>query len=127
MDTRDDVEYRQEFIKKISLERKREQGELAADLDLVQIDGRWAQILLGGDAVHYFDDGSQVAIDWDEYNLVRKIQVGLINLDLFAKDIQFPQEFIDKIHWEQTIEGEDPNITRKKRMNIHVFGIFEKK
>lgn len=97
-----------------------------AILDIVKIDGRWAQIvgglrnknIEGEQLVRYLEDNSTAYINFAEYQL-SKIR------DTMVADILKAGELSDKqfknIHWDEN------NIGTEMSLWVHVFGEFEKK
>lgn len=91
-------------------------------LDIVKLDGRWAQVKLGGETVTFLDDGTEMDVDWNAYRLARPFHSLAAN---FLKD-QFGEEIPDgelaRAHWGPE-EKEHPEL----KGQIRVFGEFVKK
>ena len=91
-------------------------------LDVVKIDGRWAQVTLGGDSVRYLDEDtvSSVFIHWDDYTLMYNWH-GLAVGDVHERS-PFTDEEIERIVWGPE-QKENPNV----RLEVEVFGEYKKK
>lgn len=91
-------------------------------LDIVKLDGRWAQVYSTGgrSAVKYLDDGSNADILWSDYRMTRRTEshVRLLN----QRNEGLTDEEMSRLRWGSEQEA-DPDIVQE----IHVFGEFEKK
>lgn len=88
-------------------------------LDIIKIDGRWAQVRGGRSYIKYLDDGSTVPIDWDDFKLIERIH-GAVK---FIKNQEgFSKEEIANIHW-----GPEQEQNPALKEEATVFGKFEKK
>lgn len=87
-------------------------------LDVVKINGRWAQVI-DLKYIKYLDDESVEPITWDEYDYQRgeNIDVG----DLMDKKEINEAEFMN-IHW-----GADQETNPSLRNHVTVFGEYYKK
>jgi len=89
-------------------------------LDIVKIDGKWAQVV-SSDKVKYLSDRNSVAeVDWDKYTYQRDFNF-LTAVDLVDRSEISDSEFM-VIYWG-TEQEKNPDIRR----NVTVFGIFTKK
>lgn len=97
-------------------------------LDVVQVDGRWAQVIMTGklnNTIKYLDDQSIEHIKWEEFDCktfskypnTTFIYVG----DLLREGKISPNEY-EKIHWGP--EQEEYPFLKK---NVEVFGIYTRK
>lgn len=89
-------------------------------LDIVKIDGRWAQVILGGRHIRYLDDESEVSINWDDFLLTKDWKgwpVGDVK-----KSASFTEEELKHIHW-----GPEQEQHPYLREEVRVFGEFERK
>lgn len=88
-----------------------------AILDVVKIDGRWAQVIFGGGAVRFLDDNSAQPIEWNDYRLTQP-------LNTHVRDIQdqFTDAQIANIRW-----GEGQEQTPYLKLEVDVFGEYVKK
>jgi len=97
-------------------------------LDVVKIDGRWAQVILGGKTVRYLDDKSETFINWDDYNcrfFDKYKEGGRTNvwvLDLVEEN-QITQNEYESVVWGSINE---PPTEFNKRF-VTVFAIYTKK
>jgi len=89
-------------------------------LDVVKIDGRWAQAVMDGNWIKYLDDQSQVKINWDEFRRTKNWEE--LPVSMVKKSASFTPEELGRIHWGPEQE-EYPYL----REQVRVFGEFEKK
>ena len=93
-------------------------------LDVVKIDGRWAQVRYGGNVVQYLDDNAQHQINWNDYSLIRKWESG-VSVGLYREfkpgDINDAQ--LQNTYWGDN-ETKNPEYLKKQ---VHVFGEYKKK
>jgi len=102
----------------MSIENK-ENLKLPSLLDIVKIDGRWAQVRAGGNTVLFLDDGDAQPIDWDDYELDRHDGRALI----YTKEsLELEPEEILRIHW-----GPEEKIKPSLKLECTYFGDFIKK
>ena len=100
---------------------QQERGMLPQLLDIVQIDGRWAQVAGGGTALRYLDSGQSGEIDWQDYELKEKISQPLMTV-LKLRPGTFPKELAQAVHW-----GPEDQEHKHLKLNVTVFGIFRSK
>lgn len=74
-------------------------------LDLVRIDGRWAQVKGGGGAITFLDSGEDREIDWDQYRLSKSFNRGALGTVIALQPDFLTEDEIDRIHWA----GDDTN------------------
>lgn len=90
-------------------------------LDIVKIDGRWAQVMAGGGIVHFLDTGEMKEIDWNMYQLKEVFnQSAKTVMELFGQN--FRDEEIERIFWG----GEEKKYPHL-RLVVNVFGEYERK
>ncbi len=104
---------------------KENQEEFPATLDVVKIDGRWAQVAAskagGGEVVVKFLDNDEVAgLDLADYELTRKFNMVVSHLRQFFGE-ELPKEQAEKVHWGPE-ETEKPEL----RGLVTVFGEYKK-
>jgi hypothetical protein len=99
--------------------REQQEHEQPSTLDIVKIDGRWAQVHSRSDtaALVYLDDGSEDHIEWADYELTRLIRSHVLPL----KD-QFTPEEIARIRWGAEQE-QNPHLVYE----VAVFGEYRKR
>lgn len=94
-------------------------------LDVVKIDGRWAQVIISGHAVRYLDNKDETKINWDDYNcqFFNKYNSTYIWVSDLVEESQITQE-----EYESVVFGSisDPP-TDTAKMCVTVFGIYTKK
>ena len=90
-------------------------------LDVIRIDGRLAQVIVGGDHIKFLDDGSVVEINWDEYNFKEPAKYRTHISDL-VRENQIKETEFQVIHWGPEQE-EKPQL----RNFVTFFGIYTKK
>lgn len=93
-------------------------------LDVVKIDGRWAQVVGRGDKLTFLSDGTIADVDWSEYVLVKNYKGRAVKLVEEFDGESFTDEEISRIHWEA---GHAEDEAKKLAQEVSVFGIFEKK
>lgn len=91
-------------------------------LDVIKINGRWAQAKSSGSltgSIKYLDDGSMELITWNEYDYQssENIDVG----DLMDKKEIGEKEFMN-VHW-----GSEQDKKPSLRRHVTVFGEYHKK
>jgi hypothetical protein len=86
-----------------------------AILDVVKIDGRWAQVIYGGGVVRFLDDNSAQPIEWDDYLLAQPIHSQVRELRS-----QFTDNEVANIHWGAS----DPDYLK---LEVDVFGEYQRK
>ena len=89
-------------------------------LDVVKIDGRWAQVKGAGNYVTHLDDNSWVAIKWDDFKLTKDWK-GL-SVIVVKGSTDFTEKELKRIHW-----GPEQEQHPELREAVSVFGEFEKK
>ncbi len=107
--------------------RERELQEQAAYdrphvLDLVKLDGRWAQVISGPERsqVIYLDDGSGDAVDWGDYELARSLGTHVRLLQ--EREKAFSDEELARIRW-----GSEQDTTPDLINEVSVFGEYKKR
>jgi hypothetical protein len=95
--------------------------QIPNQLDIVKINGRWAQIGgMSNNITRYLDDNSTEEVNWDDFNFER---IGLSVFD--AIDVRgeiFTDTETDNIHWGPE-EIKNPDL----KMEVWVFGEYTKK
>jgi hypothetical protein len=88
-------------------------------LDVVMIDGRWAQTATDT-LINYLDDGSSSHINWEDYTLIKKFDDSIVK---YVKNQEnFTEKEISRIHWGPE-EKEHPYLKEQ----VKVFGKYQKK
>ncbi|MEK7067184.1 MAG: hypothetical protein AAB950_00060 [Patescibacteria group bacterium] len=95
-------------------------------LDVVKIDGRWAQIVGGlidknedrKQAVHYLDDNSSAYVQFNDYELTKQLHSHVSEM---LRKGELSQAEFKYVHWDSE------NIGTDLAKNVTVFGEFEKK
>lgn len=96
-------------------------------LDIIKIDGRWAQIISGvtkkkddstTPLVHYLDDNSISHVNFQEYELSRHLDTRVATI---LKTGELSADEFKNVHWDSD------NIGTEMSLWVHVFGEFEKK
>ncbi len=105
----------------VEFTRRVETGQLPNMLDIVQIDGKWFQVIISGKVVKSLDSGKEENIDWDLYELVEKINLP-VGAVIKLKKGEFSDKQIQMIRWGP----EDVRHPYLKK-NVKVFGFFRKK
>jgi hypothetical protein len=93
-----------------------------AILDVVKIDGRWAQIRHGGNVVNFLDDNSAEPIDWNEYRLSKSYDNLSVKAIMQVYGEKFTEDEIKNIHW-----GSEQNQNPELRQEVTAFGEYVKK
>lgn len=94
-------------------------------LDIVKIDGRWAQVIGSGDMVKFLSTGVAERIDWGTYQLVKAYKGRAVKLvEELDGEIFSPDEIV-AIHWGADVV--DPAERIRMAREVSVFGVFEKK
>jgi hypothetical protein len=89
-------------------------------MDLVKLDGRWAQAKGGGAVISFLDNGEVIEIDWNQYNLIKFYGRKPLARILEANPEWFTEEEVEAVHWA----GDDANPEFKKM--APVFGEYKK-
>lgn len=95
------------------------ENRLPAILDIIKLDGRWAQILIPAskDAlIRYLDDKSYSHIDFSCYKLDHLVNLKIHNYKLVYKT-EFPLEAQENVYYDA--ESQDPGLIRL--VKIHGF------
>ncbi len=97
-------------------------------LDIIKVDGRWAQIFVGGDAIDlpkpmkYLDNGEDSEITFNDYEFTKdwkSLPVALLK-SKFGET--FNDEEITRIHW-----GSEQENNPELKEFVSVFGEYTKK
>lgn len=104
---------------------KENQEEFPANLDVIKIDGRWAQVAASkadsGTVLIKFLDNDEVAdLDLADYELTRRFNMVVSHLKQFFGE-ELPKEQAAKVHWGPE-EAEKPEL----RGLVTVFGEYKK-
>ncbi len=86
-------------------------------LDIVKIDGRWAQS--NYNLITFLDDKTIFSINWDDYKLVK--EWGGSPVSLVKERENFTEKEISNIYW-----GPEEKKYPKLKEQVSVFGEFEK-
>ncbi len=89
-------------------------------LDVVKIDGHWAQVVGGGKLLLYLDDKSTESIDWNDFKFTKDWK-GL-PVSFVRESVDFTEKELKRIHW-----GPEQKYNPSLREEVSVFGEFEKK
>jgi hypothetical protein len=89
-------------------------------LDVVKIDGRWAQVILSGRDIAYLDDGTSVEINWDNFIVVKEWK-GLPVWKV-RESTYFTDKELGHIHWGPE-QKQHPHLKEE----VRVFGEYIKK
>lgn len=87
-------------------------------LDLVKIDGKWAQVFGAGRFAKFLDTGTTIDVDWNKLVLERKFDTSLANVLKFEGETITDDEKA-MIHWG----GEEKKLPRL-REQVTVFGLY---
>ena len=68
-------------------------------LDIVKIDGRWAQVMAGGEIIKYLDSTKAEEINWNDYQLSKRYEVSSVRSVIDSGIGSFTPEEINNIHW----------------------------
>lgn len=98
----------------------KEHAPRPALLDIVKLDGRWAQVIVGGGYVNYLSENQVREIEWNEYTF--KKRWGLSVDTLIELGQSFTQKEVDNIHWGPE-EIQHPQLKRQ----VTVFGEYQSK
>lgn len=97
---------------------KLDSSRLPNTLDIVKIDGRWAQVhgpAVGG--IRFLDNGLGALINWEDYRMIKSFAGWSVN---FLKDLErFTPEEILNIRW-----GPEQEIYPSLRELVSVFGEY---
>lgn len=89
-------------------------------LDVVKIDGRWAQVIIGGDTVSFLDTGEKEPIDWSEYELTNVFRGAIAISDIMKlPEQEFTKEEIERIRW-----GPEEKKHPELKLEVRVFGEY---
>ncbi|TSC60148.1 MAG: hypothetical protein LiPW15_26 [Parcubacteria group bacterium LiPW_15] len=104
---------------------KENQEELPATLDVVKIDGRWAQVVGSRDGdkrfvIKFLDNEKIDDVDLAEYDLTRRFDMVVSRLKEFCGE-ELPKEQAKKVHWGPE-QVENPEL----RGLVTVFGEYKK-
>lgn len=91
-------------------------------LDVVKIDGRWAQVKAGGDHVTYLDDGTTELKNWDEYKVTTDFMSRSIALLEKQGLIDFTDQELANVHW-----GSEQELNPELKKQVRVFAEYIKK
>ena len=100
-----------------------EHTPIPGHLDLVRIDGRWAQVVIIGidSMVQYLDDGSPATVVWDEYRLADRYATHVAIMER-TTGLKLTKAERDRVH--PTYDTR----TRAQAVNdVKVYGAYEKK
>ncbi len=91
-------------------------------LDIIKVDGRWAQVYSGPGRtqIGYLDDGSKETVDLSDYELVRHTD-SHVRLQQMQGE-RFTDEEIARIRWGSE-QDEHPDL----KYEVHVFGEYAKR
>ncbi|MFH0828830.1 MAG: hypothetical protein V1907_01475 [Candidatus Kerfeldbacteria bacterium] len=91
-------------------------------LDLVKIDGRWAQVISGPETsqVLFLDNGSGDTIRWSDYTLARPLHTHVRLIQ--ERGRVFTDEELSRIRWGSE-QKEKPDLVQE----ISVFGEFTRR
>ncbi len=94
------------------------------ELEIVRIEGRWAQVISGSTYVKYLSDPqSPVSISWEDWKLVKLYTSDVVVARFLEIDRNaFDDSELSAIHWGAE-QKENPELKKQ----VHVFGAFEKK
>jgi hypothetical protein len=91
-------------------------------LDIIKIDGRWAQSIIGGRTIIFLDDGASQEIVWDDY-----LMVGSYGSHSLAQILTQPNESISSKETERINWGPEQELDPSLKLQVRVFGKYEKK
>ena len=100
----------------------RDNGEMSPPnlLDIVKIDGRWAQYS-GGNLFKFLDDESVEEIELDDFRLAKEYGKASVVSEV-KKQEKFTPEELSHIHW-----GSEQDQYPHLREQVRVFGEYERK
>jgi hypothetical protein len=105
--------------------KKENQEEFPATLDVVKIDGRWAQVVGSKDGsaevvIKFLDNDEVAGLDLGDYELTRRFNMVVAHLKQFFGE-ELPKGQAEKVHWGPE-EIEKPEL----RGLVTVFGEYKK-
>ncbi len=89
-------------------------------LDIVMINGRWAQVIFHGNLVRYLDDKKRERIDWEDFILKEKINF-CVRIARDERGYTFTAQEMQNMHW-----GPEDQESPELKDEINVYGIYEK-
>lgn len=91
------------------------------ELDLVKINGRWAQVISAGQRVKYLDDLKTEVIDWNDYKVLRSFNLPIWGIELLYGE-KLTGEEMQNVRW-----GPEETAQPELKKNVRVFGALVKK
>lgn len=101
-----------------SIEENNEAESLPSPLDVIKIDGKWAQVRAGGRIILFLDGGEAKQIDWSDYELKRYIHQAL---EYLPEGKELTQDELMRIYWAE------PDTKVSLKLQCTYFGDFRKK
>ena len=102
-----------------SMDQNKNVDLLPSLLDVVKIDGRWAQVRAGGRSILFLDSGEAKQINWSEYDLKKYVHQAMHYLPE-SKELT-PDELM-RIHW-----GPEQETKPSLKLQCTYFGDFKSK
>lgn len=87
-------------------------------LDVVKIDGRWAQVVGGGNYVKYLYDATEAGVDWANLRLTKRWDAQVYSV---RKSENFTPEELKNIHWASGEQEKYPHLKEE----VRVYGEFK--
>jgi hypothetical protein len=91
-------------------------------LDVVKLDGRWAQVRGGGGAILFLDNGEARPIEWGNYRMVRSFGASQAIDFVQEQGERFTDEEIERVHW-----GPEEERHPELKKQVRVFGEYVSK
>lgn len=101
--------------------------EYPPTLDIIKVDGRWAQIYRSGIAeisVNYLDNNEYGILNLNEFELVRKYDTHINMLDQFNEKISEVE--IQNIYYDSETTKLPEDVQHIRKGLVHVFGEYKR-
>ncbi|MBI2635664.1 MAG: hypothetical protein HYW79_03970 [Parcubacteria group bacterium] len=112
-----------------SIKRETEQkAEYPPTLDIIKIDGRWAQAYSSGPeyiSVNYLNNNETAQLNLGDFELVKKYDVNVDALDRIQETIT--DEEVKNIYYDAETRELTEKTQRKRKGWVHVFGEYKKR
>ncbi|MDP1689412.1 MAG: hypothetical protein Q8L47_04800 [bacterium] len=102
-----------------SIEQNKESELLPSLLDIVKLDGRWAQVRAGGRSILFLDSGETKQIDWGQYELNKYVHQAMHYL---PESKELTHDELMRIHW-----GPEQEAKPSLKLQCTYFGDFSSK
>lgn len=108
------------MVEKPTLPESVEEAPRPNELDIVKINGRWAQVISAGERVKYLDNLETEEIEWSDYKLTRSYKSLPMHAIIDWGWDTFTETEIQNTHWAK---GDLDSLKK----HVSVFGVFVKK